>query len=120
MEQTLIQQLWGGIQVLLASINWVFVPVFIVIMWLLNEGADSTTNFKWLNWLQKIPKGWRVFIGGILLAIPFAWVYNLTSKTEIASLLYSVLVGMIAWKLGIENIFQWFKDKVWHNGKPTV
>lgn len=114
MEESVIRQLWGGIQIILASVNWVFVPLFIVFMWLFNEGVHSSTTFKWLNWFKMIPQGWRVFLGGCLLAIPFAWFYDLSTKTEIASLAYAILVGMVVWKLGIENFFDWFKEHVWH------
>ncbi len=119
METTFIAQLWAGITSFFASINWLFVVLFIVVMWLLNEGADSKGTFTWLNWLQSIPKAWRTFLGGILLATAFAFFYDLKSKVDYAGLLYSVLLGMIIWKLGINQAFEWFKQRVWLGNKPT-
>lgn len=114
MEQSFIEALWGGIQIILASVNWVFVPLFIIIMWLFNEGIESESDYNWLNWIQKIPRGLRVFLTGIVLALGFSWFYDLQSKSEIASLAYGIMVGMVIWKLGIEKFFEWFKEHVWH------
>jgi len=118
METTFIAQLWSGITAFFTSINWLFVVVFIVVIWLLNEGTDSQNSFTWLNWLQQIPKGWRTFLGGILLAIIFAFFYDLKAKADFASLIYSVLLGMIVWKLGLNTVFEWFKQKIWLSKPP--
>ena len=119
MEQTFIQQILQGGQIFLQNINWLFTFIFVILMWLFNEGTDSNTSFSWLDWLRKIPKGWRTFVGGILLSIPFAWFYNLEAKADYASLLYSILIGMVIWKLGINSVFDWFKRKVWSPNDNT-
>ena len=116
MEQSLIQQLWGGVQLLFANVNWMFVPIFIVIMWLFNEGTNSQTRFKWLNWLQNINKSFRVLIGGLILGVPYCWIYGLNTKEEIVGVLYAILIGMVIWKMGIDTVFEWIKKKVWPDG----
>jgi hypothetical protein len=118
MEATFIAQLWSGIEAFFTSINWLFVVIFIIIMWLMNEGTDSKNTFSWLDWLQPIPKAWRTFIGGLLLATVFAFFYDIKAKADYAGLLYSVLIGMVIWKLGINSVFEWFKQKVWLTNPP--
>lgn len=113
METTFIEQIWAGVKLFFQNVNWLYVVVFIVIAWLLNEGTESVSGFKWLNWLQKISKAWRTFLGGLILAIFFAYVYDLNAKVDFASLIYSLLVSMVIWKLGINAFFNWFKSKVW-------
>lgn len=113
MEQSFIDQLWAGVQLWFANINWMFVPIFIIVTWLFNEGTDSQKTLKWLNWLQKIGRTWRVLIGGIILGIPYCWIYNLNNKEEIVGVIYAILVGMIMWKMGIDTVFEWIKKKFW-------
>lgn len=113
METTFISQILSGITQFFQSVNWLFVIVFIVVSWLLNEGTESESSFRWLNWLKKIPKAWRTFMGGLILAVLFAFLYDIRSKIDFASLIYSLLVSMVIWKLGINTFFTWFKSKIW-------
>ena len=118
METTFIAQLWAGIETFFASINWLFLVVFVTITWLLNEGTDSCASFKWLNWLQGIPRKWRTIISGLLMALIFAYLYDLRTKVEIAGLIYSIILGMIIWKLGLDSFFEWFKQRIWMGKAP--
>jgi hypothetical protein len=43
----------------------------------------------------------------------FAFLYDIRSKIDFASLIYSLLVSMVIWKLGINTFFTWFKSKIW-------
>ncbi len=110
METTFLQMVIDGLTAFFKSVDWKFVGGFIVIMWLINEGTESANNFKWLNWLRNVPKGLRTFAGGILLAFGYAYLYDLFGKVNFASLIWGVLTGMVAWKLGVSALFDRIKN----------
>lgn len=119
MEQTLIQLITDAGTTFLHSVNWLFVAVFTLLTWLLNEGADHPTSFKWLNWLQNISKPVRALIFGLLLAIPFAWLYDCKTKEDISGLIYAIFIGMAVWKMGIDKVVNWVKEYILKLKKPT-
>ena len=112
MEQTLIQLITEAAIGFLHSVNWIFVVVFTLLTWLLNEGTDHPTSFKWLNWLQSVSKPVRALVFGLLLAIPFAWLYECKTKEDFTGLIYAIFIGMAVWKLGIDWLIGWVKKNI--------
>lgn len=110
MEATFFQLLIDGLISFFKSVDWKFVGLFVIFTWLINEGADSSVSFRWLNWLKVIPKGWRVFVTGILLALSYGYIYDIMGKVNYANLFYSILTGMVAWKLGVSYLFEKLKQ----------
>lgn len=117
MEQFFIAQLWEGVKTFFANMDMVFVVVFILVTALINFGAKHPNKVKWLNWTQTYPVLF-VFSWGVLMAIVYAFLNDLGTKVEITKLLYSVIFGMVLWKLvGINKLEKWIQTKFW-NSKP--
>jgi chromate transport protein ChrA len=108
MEATLINQIISALISFLKASDLIFTIIFITLMWILNEGADNT-SLRLFSWIHRISKAWRAFILGILLAFIYGFFNNMTSKADITSLIYGILLGMATWKLGINNIFEGLK-----------
>jgi hypothetical protein len=106
MEQNLLELMKDGFLEVFNKANWIFVAIFVILTWLLNIGTDHPSNFKWLNWMQKISKPIRAFFFGLLLSVPFVWLYGLATKTDYAGILYGIFIGMGIWKLGPDWVFK--------------
>lgn len=96
---------------LVASVNWLFVIVFMLITWLLNDTSEAT-NTNYLTWFSKIPKAVRALIIGVVSILVFAWVYNITAKTEIFKLLLSLIMAMAVYKFGIHKAFRFISKRL--------
>jgi hypothetical protein len=112
MEELFISQVLEAIKLLFGSIDWFFVVVFMAITWIVTE----IVNLQESKWKKSIiTAGVAVF--GIILASLYAYVYDVGGKSDIADLFYSVMMGMIIYKIGIYKIVELIKKKF--NGKTT-
>ena len=109
MEELFFTKVWEAIKVFAESIDWFFLLLFIIITWQILEGIKYAMK-KWK--LSKAITTSFVFVLGVLLAIGYAYVYGIEGKSEIADLFYSILFGMILYKVGIDKIFSWMKNKL--------
>ena len=112
MEQEIIQQFLQGAKEVFLDVNWKFVVVIMTLGWLFNEGVESETKFKWLNFIRKLSPQVRVLILGVLVSFPFAWLDNLNGKIQYAGLFYGLMAAMVIWKLGVNKIFDWLKISI--------
>lgn len=112
MEELFTQQLWGGVKLFFDNVDWLFMVVFMLSTSLINFGVEHPSKFQWLNWLQNtISQTLFVFIWGCLLAAGYSYLEGVKTKPEIAGLIYSILLGMVIWKLGINKIEDYLKSK---------
>ena len=112
MEELFIKQVWEAIVLLFGSIDWFFVVVFMALTWLILEAV----NLQETKWKKSIVTLF-VAVLGVVLASLYAYVYDVAGKADIADLFYSVMMGMIVYKIGIDKLFELIKNKF--NGKKN-
>jgi Mn2+/Fe2+ NRAMP family transporter len=95
----------------ISYINWLFVLIFMLSTWLINDTADATNFGLAFNWLNKIPKALRTLIIGFNVLILFAWTFGLHTKIEVFKLVLSLLISMVIYKFGINKIFNWISQR---------
>jgi chromate transport protein ChrA len=108
METTLTNQIVSAMISFLRASDLIFTIIFITVMWILNESAENK-SLGWFSWIHKMSRAWRALLTGILLAFIYGFFNNMSSKADITSLIYGILLGMATWKLGINNIFEGLK-----------
>jgi len=105
MEATLINQIFSALISFIRSTDLIFTIIFITITWILSDHNENK-SFVWL----RISRAWRAFIIGVLLAFVYGFFNSKSSKADITSLIYGILLGMATWKLGINSIFEGIKQ----------
>lgn len=105
-EMIAVNNLLEGFKIIFSYINWVFLIIFIVVAWLINDITDAKNIASWLLWLKPIPKAIRALIVGILLIILFTWVFKLKTPFEIFKLIISLLFSMVVFKIGIDKVLK--------------
>lgn len=96
---------------LVSSVNWLFVIVFMLVTWLVNDTSEATNTSSW-NWFNKIPKALRALSIGIIGIVFFAWVYQIHSREEIFKLILSLLMAMVIFKFGIDKILRYLSKRL--------
>ena len=113
MEELFYTKLWEAVQLFFDGIHWLFVLVFMIITWLVLEVTAKLLKQKKLDkWVITV----AVFALGLILSSLYAYVYDLQNKVDIANLFYSVLMGMVIYKVGIDRLLALIKTR-W-NKKP--
>jgi hypothetical protein len=112
MEDLLASNLFKGVVDLFNMVNWLFVVVYMLSMWLINEYTDSNKKGKKLNRVRLVPKFARVVIWGALLAGFFFWAFRYDTREDVVELFFSILVSMLIYRLGIRKIFDWLSPRV--------
>lgn len=112
MEQQITQNLFGGIGEFLRLINWIYLLIFIISMWLINDFGESTNKAKWLTWFAKIHKGLRTFIMGIILIPIIGYFFRFNTREDYFAMFASLILGMVVWKLGVNAFFEWLRKKI--------
>ena len=107
-----INSISEAVKLFVSYINWVFVLVFMLATWLINDPTDATNAAKWLTWLSFISRSVRSLIVGLLLIILFVWVFKYTGRLEIFKMFLSLLLGMVIYKFGINKIFAWLSARL--------
>lgn len=111
-QQSMISAAAEGFKTFLARIDWIYLIIFVVIAWLVNDFADAANLGKWLNWLQKWPKALRTFALGVIL-IPIVAYFNYsTVRDEYFNLVISLVFGMVLYKMGLNYIFEIISSRV--------
>ena len=105
-DALLINNLFDAVKQILSYVNWVFLLIFIVVTWLINDVTDAENAALWLTWFSKIPKVIRVLVFGILQILFFAWAFKATDRLELFKLVLSLLFSMVAYKIGINKILK--------------
>jgi hypothetical protein len=105
-EELFITQVWEAIKELFGSIDWFFVVIFMLLTWLVVEFINPKEG-QWKKSIVTLV----VAIFGILMASLYAFVYNVSGKSDIADLFYSVMMGMIIYKIGIYKVAEYIKSK---------
>ena len=113
MEELFYTKLWEAIKIFADAIDWFFVVIFMLITWLTIEGVRMLLK-KWQ--LGKTAITVFVLVLGVILASLYAYVYAINDKEGVADLFYSVLAGMVIYKVGIDRLLDFVKSK-W-NKKP--
>lgn len=96
---------------LIVSVNWLFVIVFMLVTWLVNDTSEAI-NTNSPNWFNKIPKVIRALFIGILGIIIFAWTNQVQSRSEIFKLILSLLMAMVIFKFGINKILRYLSTRI--------
>lgn len=112
MDNLFFDNFLSGVGQFFSGCDWVFIVIFILWGYVTNKISESTTSFTWMNWFAKIPKGLRVFILGVLLAILYGYFTNKTGKEGVSSMFYSVTVGMVFYEIAMKKIFEWLEKKI--------
>jgi hypothetical protein len=94
-----------SIKLLVSSVNWLFVIVFMLVTWLLNDTSEATNTLT-VTWFTKIPKAVRALILGFVCILVFAWVNQTASREEVFKLLLRLLIAMVIFKFGIDKILR--------------
>ena len=111
-KESFIDHIISGSTSFINMINWLFVVVFIIICWLINDISASEEKFKWLNWYAKIPKILRSLISGILLMTVFYWAFQYKTRIEVVEMLFSILFSMVIYKIGIDKVLNWVSQRL--------
>lgn len=109
MEDLFLTKIWEAIKIFADSIDWFFVLIFMVITWLTLEGVSALFT-KWK--LNKAAITIFVLILGFLLASLYSVVYEINDKVGMAELFYSVIAGMVIYKIGVDKLFELIKNKL--------
>lgn len=111
-QQSVISAAQDGFKTFLGRIEWIYLIIFVVLAWLVNDFADAANMGKWLDWLTKIPKGLRTFLLGLVL-MPIVGYFNHSAvRDEYFNLLISLIFGMVLYKLGLNYLFGIISTKV--------
>lgn len=101
-----------GAKLFLSFLNFIYIIVFILTAWLINDSIEATNkSTKWLDRFKKIPKVIRSLIVGILWGIFFYWGFKYNTRLDVVALVFSMLFAMALYKLGINRIFQFISTK---------
>ena len=98
---------WNAIKAFIAFVNWLFVIVFILLAWLINDTAENKNGANWFNWFNRIPKILRSLGIGLLLAAVFYWGFNYHHRQEVMGLMFSIVVTMVIYKIGVDKVLRW-------------
>lgn len=105
-DTLLINNLFDAVKQIFSYVNWVFLIIFIVVTWLINDVTDAENCAQWLTWFSKIPKVIRVLIFGVLQIMFFAWAFEATARIELFKLMLSLLFSMVVYKIGINKFLK--------------
>ena len=101
-----------GFKTFLGRIDWIYLIIFVVLAWLVNDFTDANNLSKWLNWLQTWPKALRTFLLGVIL-IPLVGYFNHSIvRDEYFNLLLSLVFGMVLYKMGLNYLFGIISSRV--------
>ena len=106
-SDSIVQKIETDVNDFFNLINWQFVGVYVLIIWLIISYSFAKNSAKWLDWIQKIPTGVILIIIGIILILIFMWVFNYTTKMEIFQLFISFLFSGFLYKIGIDRVLKW-------------
>jgi hypothetical protein len=107
-QQSVISAATDGFNTFLQLMDWIYIIIFVVLAWLINDLTDAKNTATWLNWYQKIPKVVRTFILGLILMFVFGYFYRSIEREEYFSLFSSLIFSMVLYKLGLN----WMFDKM--------
>ena len=96
-----------GAKLFIGLLNFTYIIVFSITAWLVNDTTDSVNIGGKMNWLQRIPKLWRTVVIGLLWAFIFYWGFRYNTRLDVISMLFSLLVGLLIYKIGIKRVFKW-------------
>ena len=114
LEGFFLSNIWEAVKAFIASVNLMFMLIFMIITWLINAGASHPTKAKSLTWITKVHPALFPLILGFILAVGYAYLNDMRTKAEIAGLLYGVLLGMVIWKIGINKFEAWLNKKLFN------
>jgi hypothetical protein len=107
-----IASITDAVKIFVGYINWVYVLVFMLATWLINDTVDASNVLTWLDWFNDVPRSIRSLIVGILLILLFMWAFKFTGRLEIFKMFLSLLLGMVIYKFGINKIFAWLSARL--------
>lgn len=110
-ESFSISAITESFKMLVTSVNWLFVIVFILTAWLVNDTSEATNTVS-VSWFTKIPKSIRALIIGLLCVVLFAWVNQTHSREEIFKLIISLLLSMVIYKFGIKKALRFISTRI--------
>lgn len=111
-EETVFESIINGAMEFLGMINWLFVVVFIIVAWLMNDTAEATNGASWFSWWAKIPKVLRTLIAGVLLMGAFVFLFDYRTKPEITEMLFGIVMSMVIYKIGLDKFLRWISQKL--------
>jgi len=112
LQQSFFDSLQVGIMAFLNMLNWLYVVVFIIVSWLINDATDADNKFYWLRWYSLVPKIIRSLISGLLLIVLFYWAFNYHTRIEVVNMIFSLLFSMVLYKFGIDRILRFISERL--------
>lgn len=110
-ESFSLSAITDSVKLLINSVNWLFVLVFMLVTWLLNDTSEAT-NTKQIAWFTRIPKAIRALFIGLAFIWLFAWVDQTTTREGIFKLILSLLMAMVIFKFGIDRILRYISKRL--------
>ncbi len=112
LQATIWEKIWDAITEFINFVNWFYVLVFIIITWLISDHAASINRAGWLSFWDRIPKVLQSLIIGFLLIPLFYWGFSYSGRHDVMSMLFSMLAGMVIYKIGIYKLLSWCSRKM--------
>ena len=106
-----VSKIWEGVVTFWSYLNWVFIVAFIIFSGIFNMYVSAENKAGWLNWFRKVPMAIWVCLIGIMLALIFIFIFDITSKRDIAGLFFSIVFSMGIYKMGIDKFINWLATK---------
>lgn len=104
--------LYEGLEQFYGYVNWLFIIVFILSAWIMNDSIEAKNKVIKLNWFEKIPKIIRSLFIGIIWAVFFYWAFGYDNRKEVTGLVFSMLMSMVLYKCGIDYILKLISKKI--------
>lgn len=101
-----------GVKLFLSFLNFTYITVFMLSAWLINDLSEAVNSFRFLNFLQAVPKFFRSGMVGIAWAIIFYWAFKYNSRLDVIALLFSMLTGLVIYRIGIKKVFEYISQNM--------
>ena len=111
-EKTIVDHFVQAVKDFLGYVDWLFMVVFIVITWLINGAVCDKNKFGWLDWMQKIPRLLIALGIGLILTVAFYYLFDYSGIIGIRTMLMSLLLSMVVYKIGIDKFLKWIFGKI--------
>lgn len=112
-DQTKIlwKDLIEGFTVFFNMINWLYVCIYILTVWIFLSYATADNKAHWLTWARAIPNILWVIIIGFIWAMIMYWAFRYNTREELFGMLISMLFSTFLYKVGIDAILKAIAEK---------
>lgn len=112
-QESLTGNIKDGILTFIYFVNWLYMVVFVLSAWLINDSTESTNKLtKFMSWFNGVPKAARSFCIGILWMVIFGWGFRYDTRLDVMSLIFSLILAMVIYQYGVKKILEWISKKI--------